>query len=73
MLRSSLIAALLLTAAAAPLVPPRTTPNYVSEAAPAHSGDTPAPIESLALTAGEPCWIRTSDLLIKSQLLYRLS
>lgn len=22
---------------------------------------------------GEPCWIRTSDLLIKSQLLYRLS
>ena len=23
--------------------------------------------------AGEPCWIRTSDLLIKSQLLYRLS
>jgi predicted aspartyl protease len=50
MLRLSLIAALLLTAAAAPLVPPRTTPNYVSEAAPAHSGDTPAPIESLALT-----------------------
>jgi hypothetical protein len=25
------------------------------------------------LSAGEPCWIRTSDLLIKSQLLYRLS
>ena len=23
--------------------------------------------------AGEPSWIRTSDLLIKSQLLYRLS
>jgi hypothetical protein len=23
--------------------------------------------------AGEPCWIRTSDLLIKSQLLYQLS
>src|SRR5690606_17532076 len=23
--------------------------------------------------SGEPCWIRTSDLLIKSQLLYRLS
>ena len=22
---------------------------------------------------GEPCWVRTSDLLIKSQLLYRLS
>jgi hypothetical protein len=28
---------------------------------------------SNALSAGEPCWIRTSDLLIKSQLLYRLS
>ena len=25
------------------------------------------------LVAGEPCWIRTSDLLIKSQLLYQLS
>ena len=25
------------------------------------------------LRAGEPCWIRTSDLLIKSQLLYQLS
>ena len=25
------------------------------------------------LINGEPCWIRTSDLLIKSQLLYRLS
>ena len=24
-------------------------------------------------SAGEPSWIRTSDLLIKSQLLYRLS
>jgi hypothetical protein len=24
-------------------------------------------------TYGEPCWVRTSDLLIKSQLLYRLS
>jgi hypothetical protein len=23
--------------------------------------------------SGEPSWIRTSDLLIKSQLLYRLS
>ena len=22
---------------------------------------------------GEPCWVRTSDLLIKSQLLYQLS
>ncbi len=27
----------------------------------------------MVLSAGEPCWIRTSDLLIKSQLLYRLS
>ncbi len=26
-----------------------------------------------AETLGEPCWVRTSDLLIKSQLLYRLS
>ena len=25
------------------------------------------------LRGSEPCWIRTSDLLIKSQLLYRLS
>ena len=25
------------------------------------------------LSSCEPCWIRTSDLLIKSQLLYRLS
>jgi hypothetical protein len=25
------------------------------------------------LKFGEPCWVRTSDLLIKSQLLYRLS
>ena len=25
------------------------------------------------MDAGEPSWIRTSDLLIKSQLLYRLS
>ncbi len=27
----------------------------------------------LLIIYGEPCWIRTSDLLIKSQLLYRLS
>ena len=27
----------------------------------------------IVLSVGEPCWIRTSDLLIKSQLLYRLS
>ena len=27
----------------------------------------------LSFEAGEPSWIRTSDLLIKSQLLYRLS
>jgi hypothetical protein len=25
------------------------------------------------VNSGEPCWIRTSDLLIKSQLLYQLS
>ena len=29
--------------------------------------------KGIALSAGEPSWIRTSDLLIKSQLLYRLS
>lgn len=52
MLRSSLIAALLLTSAAAPLVPPRTTPEYVSEAAPARSSDIAEP-ESLALSSDQ--------------------
>src|SRR5688500_11157203 len=52
MLRSSLIAALLLTSAAAPLVPPRTTPESVSEAAPARSSDIAEP-ESLALSSDQ--------------------
>ena len=34
-----------------------------------HEGDAAKPLKN----NGEPCWIRTSDLLIKSQLLYRLS
>ena len=30
-------------------------------------------VSAKLLKSGEPCWVRTSDLLIKSQLLYRLS
>jgi predicted aspartyl protease len=50
MLRSSLIAALLLTSAAAPLAPPRTTPNYASESQPARASEAAVPPESLALS-----------------------
>ena len=53
MLRSSLIAALLLTTSAAPLVPQRTTPTYVSESAPARASDTPVPLETLALSSDQ--------------------
>ena len=35
--------------------------------------DLAGPIADEFWGAGEPSWIRTSDLLIKSQLLYRLS
>ena len=37
------------------------------------NGTSVARIVQVGECAGEPCWIRTSDLLIKSQLLYRLS
>ena len=33
----------------------------------------PGDADEAAGSDGEPCWVRTSDLLIKSQLLYRLS
>jgi hypothetical protein len=40
---------------------------------PAECAVVSSQLEIAGLGAGEPCWIRTSDLLIKSQLLYRLS
>jgi len=49
MLRSSLVAALLFTTAAAPLVPPPPAPTYSTESAPAHASDAAAAAESLAL------------------------
>ncbi len=46
----------------------QTGSNYAICAGPVHPARLPN-IEN----GGEPCWVRTSDLLIKSQLLYRLS
>ena len=53
MLRSSLIAALLFTTAAAPLVAPPSQPTYITESAPAHPSDAAAPLESLALSSDQ--------------------
>ncbi len=53
MLKSSLIALLLLAAAATPLAAQRTPPNYVSESARARAADAIVPLESLALSSDQ--------------------
>jgi hypothetical protein len=52
---------------------PLPQPARLQCLAPAQAGRAGSAGGRLSKDDGEPCWVRTSDLLIKSQLLYRLS
>ncbi len=51
----------------------RMSDTYVVPSATILTKSNPDYLDKPLKNNGEPCWVRTSDLLIKSQLLYRLS